>query len=96
MPGTLNQTSQTPVQSTELDFIYQKLSDQNNRLINNIVQLENIGHKVKNTNYPIETKNSSEPQKPDGMFDEVNLQLEYYVGHNYRLEQLIEKLSKLL
>lgn len=93
MPGT--KTAATEQMPTEIDIIRQRLADLNNRLVSNIVFLEQIGHKVKDTNSP-DKKESGEERAKDGVLSEIDCQLDYYTSHNARIETLIEKLSRLL
>jgi hypothetical protein len=90
-----NQTA-TKTQQTQLDAIFQKIQDENSRLITTIDRLETLGHKIKDTNFPKAEKKLSESPKPDGLFSQIAEQLEYYNGHNARLNDLYEKLSNLI
>lgn len=88
--------SVAPQQATQLDAIYQKLQDENSRLITVVDRLESLGHKIKDINFPKADKKSSESPKTDGLFSQIAEQLECYNGHNARLNDLYEKLSNLI
>lgn len=91
-----NQAGQTaPAQQTELDSVLQFISSQNSRFISNIQKFEELGHRLKNTSVPMDSV-KGEAQKPDGIIQEINLQLDYYQSHNNRLETILSKLQSLL
>ncbi len=95
MSETKQNQTQEPV--TELDGIWDLLSSQNSRLISNLCELEKIGHKIKNTNFPTESANKQEvASEPDGTIQHIQAQLEYYKSHNSFLESLVIKFSNLL
>lgn len=89
--------STTQAEQTQLDNILERLSASNSKLVSSLRRLDEIGHKIKNTNFSAETACKSEaPNEPDGTLQQIDKQLDFYSGHNYFLESIIEKFSKLL
>ena len=76
-----------------------KFSAQLGRLSTSIEDLERIGHRVANTNYPkpeeSEMKVAAQVQH-DGFLSELEVDLNRLESHNVRLEELVKKLSELI
>jgi len=92
-----NETASKVKEPSQLDQILSRLSAQNSNLVSTIQELESVGHRVRNTNFPrVDDGSKKEEVKPEGLLDEIGLQLNYFEGHNYRLQELLKKLSPLL
>ncbi len=84
-----------PRMTSELATILQELSNQNSRLASNLSSLESIGHRAKNT----ESSNKPEQDtshKPDGLIQEIQIQLSYTQSHNNKFEELLTKFNSII
>lgn len=90
--------STEPVKITPLDEALNRLCSQNDRLINLIVSIEQIGNKVQNTNFPKVADDNKKPESkaPDGLLESIHRQLDLTTQYNTRLEELYNKLRELL
>lgn len=69
------------------------------RLGRNASELENIGHKLKNTNYPRAEegiKGDKTKVTEDGFLPDIDLLLNRLESHNDNMEETLKKLSELI
>jgi hypothetical protein len=92
----MEQQAKKSVETSELERILSFLANENNTLVTTILQLENIGHRVKNTNFPVPTDPHEQQENPDGLLADIRLQLSYMEAHNKRLIEYMNKMSALL
>ena len=87
---------ETIKETSALEYISSCMAEYNSRLINNIIRLEEITNRARQS-HQTETKGDKMAAFPsDGLISDIGTQLSYYSGHISRLEEQIKKLSELI
>lgn len=95
-PGNVQKTAT----ETTTSKLFNDFSIQISRINNATEDLEGIGHRIANTNFPTPEQDkqpvSAALVQQDGILSELEIKINKFKGYNDRLEELVKKLSQLI
>lgn len=85
---------QKVAQDSEFAELYKALQKCNSDYVSMLNELDDLGHKLKNTREPTE-QSKGESAVPNGALADFAQQLYYYQEHNGRLRNILAKFSRM-